>query len=244
MRRCGRVETGTGANDVPAVRDAMLPRRHLRGPESMMRVKRSVLAALACATVTTAVVLARPAPDQPYWPDDRWRSSSPEAQGMNSSVLADALEYIQAHKTRIHSLTIVRNGYVVLDATFFPFQRNGIHDLASVTKSITSTLIGVAIGDGKLQSVQQPVLSVFPDRPVAHRDDRKEHVTLEHLLTMSSGLDCQYQGGERTLREMRASANWVQFMLDLPSRAAPGTTGNIAAGACTSCRASCPRPLA
>ena len=92
MRRCGRVETGTGANDVPAVRDAMLPRRHLRGPESMMRVKRSVLAALACATVATAVVLARPAPDENRIARRSLAILVTQAQGMNSSVLADALE--------------------------------------------------------------------------------------------------------------------------------------------------------
>lgn len=165
-----------------------------------------------------------------YWPEDRWRSSSPEAQGMDSAVLADALEYIQVHRTRIHSLVIVRNGYVVLDASFFPFPNDALHDVASVTKSITSTLVGIAIGDGRLRGVNQRVLSVFDDRRVEHRDERKEALTLEHLLTMSSGLDCEYRGGERTLREMRASPDWVQFMLDRPMIAAPGVKGEYCSG--------------
>ncbi|PYR93829.1 MAG: 6-aminohexanoate hydrolase [Acidobacteria bacterium] len=185
---------------------------------------------MACLTTVAAARSGHPAQENTYWPGDRWRSSPPEAQGMDSVVLADALEYIRVHRTRIHSLMIVRNGYVVLDASFFPFQKDTLHDVASVTKSITSTLIGIVIGDGRIRDVKQPVLSVFDDRRVQHRDDRKEQLTLEDLLTMSSGLDCTYSGGERTLREMRASSDWVQFMLDRPMIATPGTKGEYCSG--------------
>ena len=191
-----------------------------------------LLAATLIANVTATVCTAHAVAtrEERYWPGDRWRSSSPEAQGMDSAVLADALDYIQTHRTRIHSLTLVRNGYVVLDATFFPFRPDSLHDVASVTKSITTTLIGIAIGDGHLRDVKQDVLSVFPARRVAHRDARKEQLTLEHLLTMSSGLDCEYAGGERTLREMKASSDWVQFMLDRPMTAAPGSKPEYCSG--------------
>ena len=165
-----------------------------------------------------------------YWPGREWRTSSPEAQGLDSAILADAFDYIRAHHTRIHSLTIVRNGYVVLDTTFFPFQAELPHDVASVTKSITTTVIGVALADRRLPGVNQPVLAVFPNRVVQNRDQRKERLTVEHLLTMSSGLDCRYAGGEPTLREMRASPDWTQFMLDRPMVAEPGTQGEYCSG--------------
>ena len=116
-----------------------------------------------------------------YWPGREWRTSSPESQGLDSAILADAFDYIREHRTRIHSLTIVRNGYVVLDTTFFPFQPDLPHDVASVTKSITTTLIGVAIADRKLRDVNQPVLGLFPNRVIRNRDDRKERLTIEHL---------------------------------------------------------------
>jgi CubicO group peptidase (beta-lactamase class C family) len=192
----------------------------------------AILAAALCAAVLSiaAIPLTRATQGTTYWPHAAWRTSSPEAQGMDSAVLADALDSVRVQRTRIHSLTIVRNGYVVLDATFFPFQNNSLHDVASVTKSITATLVGIAIGEGRLRGVNQPVLSVFDDRGVQHRDERKEQLTLEHLLTMSSGLDCEYSGGERTLREMRASPDWVQFMLDLPMIAAPGVKGEYCSG--------------
>ena len=160
-----------------------------------------------------------------YWPGREWRTSSPESQGLDSAILADAFDYIREHRTRIHSLTIVRNGYVVLDTTFFPFQPELPHDVASVTKSITTTLIGVAIADAKLSGVNQPVLALYPDRSVRNRDDRKQRLSIEHLLTMSSGLDCRYVGGEPTLREMRATSDWIQFFLDRPMVAEPGSRG-------------------
>jgi CubicO group peptidase (beta-lactamase class C family) len=165
-----------------------------------------------------------------YWPGREWRTSSPEAQGLDSGILADAFDYIRKHSTRIHSLTIVRNGYVVLDTTFFPFQPDLPHDVASVTKSITTTLIGVAIADRKLTDVNQLVVPLFFDRAIRNRDDRKDRLTLEHLLTMSSSLDCQYNGGEPTLREMRASSDWVQFMLDRPMLAEPGRRSEYCSG--------------
>jgi CubicO group peptidase (beta-lactamase class C family) len=188
------------------------------------RVFAIVLATAGLAILGFNGALLRAAGDA-YWPGDRWRTSSPEAQGLDSAILADAFDYVRAHRTRIHSLSIVRNGYLVLDATFFPFQPNQLHDVASVTKSITTTLIGVAIGDGKLRGGNQPMLAVFPRRAVQNRDVRKERLTVEHLLTMSSGLDCLYSGGESTLRDMRRSSDWIQFMLDRPMVADPGTKG-------------------
>lgn len=157
-----------------------------------------------------------------YWPTHGWRSTTPEQQGLDSSKLADVLDYVRAHKINIHSLMIVRNGYVVLDAYFYPYNETNVHDVASVTKSVTSMLIGAAIQQGKIKNVQQPVLALFPDRTVANRDARKEKITIENLLTMTSGLDCQVKENEKTLREMKESADWVQFMLNLPMADEPG----------------------
>ena len=165
-----------------------------------------------------------------YWPTHGWRSSSPEAQGMDSEKLAQALDYVRLHEIPIHSLLIVRNGYVVLDAYFYPFHAGQVHDAASVTKSITSTLIGIAIAEHKLSSVHQPMLSLFPDRKVDNHDNRKDRITIEHLLSMTSGLDCHVDHGELTLKEMMQSKNWVQFMLDLPMVAEPGSKFEYCSG--------------
>jgi CubicO group peptidase (beta-lactamase class C family) len=165
-----------------------------------------------------------------YWPTHGWRSSTPEVQGMDSEVLAQIFEYVRLHQIPIHSLLIVRNGYVVLDAYFYPFQAGQVHDAASVTKSITSTLIGIAIAEHKLSSVHEPVLSLFPDRKVDNHDNLKDRITIGHLLSMTSGLDCHVERGEITLKEMMQSKNWVQFMLDLPMVAEPGSKFEYCSG--------------
>ncbi len=141
---------------------------------------------------------------------------------MDSEVLAQVFDYIRQNQTAIHSLLIVRNGYVVLDSYFYPFQEGLVHDGASMTKSITSTLIGIALGERKLKSLHQPVLSLFPRRNIIHREERKGRMAVEDLLTMTSGLDCHADHAEITLREMTQSKDWVQFMLDLPMQAEPG----------------------
>lgn len=173
------------------------------------------------ATLGLLVCLASLAADnahcqQTYWPTNGWRTSSPESQGMDSATLVQAFEHIQQHRLTIHSLLIVRNGYVVLDAYFYPFTAGERHDVASVTKSITSTLIGISIGKGQLSGVSQPVLSVFRNTPIANRDKRKEGITVESLLTMTSGMGCRFSSGEITLTEMKQSKDWVQFVLDTP----------------------------
>jgi CubicO group peptidase (beta-lactamase class C family) len=165
-----------------------------------------------------------------YWPTGGWRSSSPEAQGMDSVKLAEALKYAATRKVPIHNLLIIRNGYVVLDANFYPYQAGQLHDGASMTKSITSTLIGIAMGQHKLTGVNQPVVSLFPQRTIANRDPQKERITIGNLLTMTSGLDCRFGSGEITLREMMQSRDWIQFMLDLPMAAEPGSKYEYCSG--------------
>ncbi|WP_161953218.1 serine hydrolase, partial [Escherichia coli] len=80
---------------------------------------------------------------------------TPEAQGLDSDALAEALDHVRDHGTRIHSLTIVRHGRIVLDAYFWPFQNGQVHDLASVTKSVTTTLTGIAVGQGAFTGMSQ-----------------------------------------------------------------------------------------
>jgi CubicO group peptidase (beta-lactamase class C family) len=143
---------------------------------------------------------------------------------MDSRRLAEAVGFLNAHRDdyRVHRMVVLRHGCVVLDACFYPFSRGQRHDLASVTKSFTSTLVGIAIDLGYIAGVDEPILDFFPDRTIANLDDRKRRITIEHLLTMRSGLDCDAASFEETLQEMQQSPDWVQFVLDLPMVAEPG----------------------
>ncbi|KAF1013517.1 MAG: 6-aminohexanoate-dimer hydrolase [Stenotrophomonas maltophilia] len=188
---------------------------------SIRCVAACVLFALVFGTAAATARTADADAVQAVWPTQGWPSTSPEAQGMDSAVLADALDYVRDHHTPIHSLTIVRNSHLVLDACVWPFQPGQSHDVASVTKSVTATLAGIAIGQHALD-LQQPLTSVFGQQAIANLDERKRRITLAHLLSMSSGLDCDGGHGERTLSQIRQIPDWARFMLDLPMRDEPG----------------------
>ncbi|PWI46405.1 6-aminohexanoate hydrolase [Candidatus Heimdallarchaeota archaeon B3_Heim] len=165
--------------------------------------------------------VAQESPD--YWPTKVWRTSPLEKQGIDSKKLAEAIDYIMENDPNIHSMLVIRNGYIVTDAYFYPFAADAKHDIASVTKSITSTLIGIAIQKGYIKSVKQTVLDFFPGRKIANLDEEKKAITVEDLLTMKSGMKCINRPTEVTLGQMMGSPNWVQFMLDLPMTDKPGT---------------------
>ena len=160
-------------------------------------------------------------PEPSYWPTEGWQTTTPEAQGFHSAKLAEGLLAIQENGTPVHSLMLIRDGYVLLDSTFYPYDGSTVHDLASDTKSVMTTLIGIAADQGLLD-LDAPLVSFFPDRTIANLDAQKESVTVRHLVSLTSGLKCDPQGDEQDLADMWASENWVQFALDRPSVAAPG----------------------
>ena len=160
-------------------------------------------------------------PEPSYWPTVSWRTTTPEAVGIDSTKLALGMQAIKDNGISIHSLLIIGEGEVLLNGHFYPYDGTTYHDMASCTKSVMTTLIGIAVDHGKL-SLDDKVLSFFPDRTVANRDTRKEMVTVRHLASMSSGFSCIALPREVTLDEMQASVDWVQFALDRPMATDPG----------------------
>ncbi|NOR88978.1 MAG: serine hydrolase [Anaerolineales bacterium] len=159
-----------------------------------------------------------------YWPTAGWRSSTPEEQGMDSGLLSTMLGEILDKNYEIDSVTVVRNGTMVADVSIHPFNATSKHNIYSCTKSVVSALVGIAIDQGYIEGLQQPVLSFFPQRTIANRDANKEAMTLEHLLTMTTGFRCQdsYLYRWSGLNQMRESEDWVQVVLDLPMEGEPG----------------------
>lgn len=182
-----------------------------------------VLGLAACKTAPA------PPPAPEIWPTVGWQSATPESQGVDSNALAYAIETIRARHLPVHSLFVERNGYVVLDATFFPFQPDETHDLASITKSVISTLVGIAQRDQRIGDVNQPA-STFLPRANLGNDPGKSRITLANLLSMTSGLDCGGTPGVNMLREMEKSPDWVAFTWNLPQVRAPGAGFEYCAG--------------
>ena len=87
--------------------------------------------------------------------------STPELQGVESSALADAIDAALKQQLPIHAVVMTRHGTIVMDATFNPFPEGSRHDIASVTKSVTSLLIGIAVQSGKLRDANVTLGEVF-----------------------------------------------------------------------------------
>ena len=164
-----------------------------------------------------------PAESAAYWPTETWRTSIPEQQGMDSARLGEMLDQIQQEGYPIHGIAVVRNGYLVMEAYVYPFRAEDRHYIASCTKSFVSALIGIALEQGYLDNVDHKLLDLFPDRTVANISGQKEAITLEHLLTMSSGLDWPGAKLNESLQaQMTHSQDWVQFVLNRPMAQEPG----------------------
>jgi len=165
-----------------------------------------------------------------YWPTQDWRTSTPEQQGMDSGLLAQMMEQIQSKQINLHSMIIVRHGTIVAEAYFQPKYATNLAEVYSVTKSIVSALVGIAIEQGSIDSVNHKVLDYFPDLSVANNDARKQAITIENLLTMSSGLDWS---DDVNLEKIGQNQDWVKYVLDLPMAAAPGEQFTYNSGAPT-----------
>jgi CubicO group peptidase (beta-lactamase class C family) len=160
-----------------------------------------------------------------YWPTEQWESSTPEAQGMDSSLLAGVAKQLPG--TNIHSLVLVRNGYIVAEGYNADTNPDLPQDILSATKSITSSLTGVAIGEGKLKGTNQKLSEVLPQSVASSAD--KAAITIENLLTMTSGLKWDNEG-ERSSNEMVSSSDWVKYVLDQPIVGKPGKDFNYSNG--------------
>ncbi|MFW9954115.1 MAG: serine hydrolase domain-containing protein [Candidatus Thorarchaeota archaeon] len=171
-----------------------------------------------------------------YWPTDEWRVVTPEIQGMNSSLLNDMLSRVDDLNLDIDSVSIIRNGYLVFhELPSGNYDGTAMHVLASVAKSVSSVLVGIAIDLGYISNLSQRVIDFFPDRTIDNMDGRKENWTLEHLLTMTSGLEWDevsysYESSLNSYSQLTQSEDWIQFMLDLPMETEPGTSWTYNSG--------------
>ncbi len=159
----------------------------------------------------------------------QWQNSTPEEQGMDSTMLDSMMNYLQEGDYAIDSVLVIRNGYLVLEE--YPnsqYDKNTLHFIYSCTKSVSSTLIGIAIKEGFIANVTQKVVDFFPDRDIDNLDTRKKNITLEHLLTMSAGFEWDewtywYWDPQNDFNQAIESGDMVQFILDKPMANEPGT---------------------
>lgn len=169
-----------------------------------------------------------PAPGSEHWPIPDWPLADPSARGLDPARLAELVKAATQRAPGLLSILVIRGGDLVLEQYFDPAATDH-REVYSVTKSFTATLVGIAIDRGYIQGVGDRLLDYFPGRTFANPDPRKGELTLEHLLTMTTGLD--WTESDRDIQALYTSPDWVQYMLDLPLVAAPGERFNY----CTGC---------
>ena len=143
--------------------------------------------------------LRLPAPGQI---GDGWETATPQSAEISNSYLLDMTRFLQTNREHeIHSVLLIRDGKLVYEqyfrgykydhngqnfqSNYIDFHRDTLHVIHSATKSFTSTMVGIAIDDGFIGSVEDNVFDYFPEYPASRHED----MTIEHLLTMTAGFE-------------------------------------------------------
>lgn len=148
--------------------------------------------------------------------------------GIDESELIMAYEKIDDIQ-QIQSLLVSRNGVLISEAYFHGYTENELHDVMSVTKSFTSTLVGIAIDKGFIQSVEQ-TLGDFITPDIYPLDTQKSAISIRNLLRMSSGIPWMEIGAESEYVTWITALNQVNYILDKNMAYTPGTRFNYSDG--------------
>ena len=146
-----------------------------------------------------------------------WTAASPETQGFDGIQFTNAVNQLDDLEF-LTSLLVVRNEYLVLERYFQSFTQDDYQPVMSITKSIISTLVGIAIEEGLIDSVNQAVLDFYQEYVTPSMDPRKHDITIAHLLTMQSGME-----GDYILDGFYLSQDWMETALKLDLLFDPGT---------------------
>jgi len=157
---------------------------------------------------------------------DGWQVSTLEREGIDRAAIERFVQKLIAtpmdavSSPQIHSLLIARNGKLVLEEYFHGFDRHTPHDTRSASKSWTNVLIGAAIQAGVPIRLDTPVYQTMLGSLPADLDPRKKAMTLEHLITMTAGFDCDDSGDrpgdEDTMQQQTKEPDWYRYSLEVP----------------------------
>jgi len=166
---------------------------------------------------------------QPEEREDGWETADIRSQGLDTARIYQLFSQLKQGEHKLHSVIVVKNDQILLEEYFNGHTIDQQHDLRSATKSIRSILLGIAVDKGFIESVDDPISKYLKTHvPKKNLDERKQQITIKHLLTMSSGLDCndwdkQSKGQEDKVYK---KGDWLQYTLDLPMVNDPGEVSN------------------
>jgi CubicO group peptidase (beta-lactamase class C family) len=171
-----------------------------------------------------------------YWPTDGWVNATPEDHGMDSEKLQDAANHIEDESLPIQFLLIIKDGYLVFERYFNSYYKpDKKENLWSGSRGVTGILFGMALDKGLIDNITQPIIDFFPEITIANLTPWKERITIENLLTMTSGFEWDeitlaYDTPGNSFTEMINSDNWAEYVLNLDVVHEPGTQWNFCAG--------------
>jgi CubicO group peptidase (beta-lactamase class C family) len=186
--------------------------------------------------------------DAPTKLDDGWSLSRPEEQGLDPALICSIGSRIEAWKeANVHAVVVARHGALVYERYFagddqlwgkplgrVSYDASKLHDVRSVTKSITSLVVGIAVGNGWIKDLDAPVFSFFPEYADL-RTPEKDRITLRHLLTMSAGLawdeSLPYSNPANSESRMYEARDPYRYVLERPVADPPGEVYNYCTGA-------------
>lgn len=164
-----------------------------------------------------------------------WKKIAPERVEMDSGLLNSMVDYLESENHDIHSVVIIRDGFIVTEWYASGYKINTLFKLYSATKSVISILIGIVLDMGFISSVNQLMLDYFPNRTIMNLDEDKESITIKHLLTMTAGFDwpeweISYFNVNNIFNTWKVNDDYVQFVLDRPMNSTPGEKFNYNTG--------------
>ncbi|WP_241507254.1 serine hydrolase domain-containing protein [Aquimarina sediminis] len=166
---------------------------------------------------------------QPTLLNDGWETNSLKSLDIDSTRIYQLFNQLQNGKHKIHSALLIKNNQVIIEEYFGNNNAGMQHDLRSVSKSIRSILLGIAIDKGIIDNIDDPITKYLKN-PVAKKnlDTRKDKITIRHLITMSTGLDCNDWDKNSKGQEDKVykKKDWLQYTLDLPMINDPGTVSD------------------
>ena len=124
-----------------------------------------------------------------YWPTAQWRTCKPEEVGMDSEKVLEAIEYAATPRFNNEGLVIIRKGYIVGEAYFGRFKMNRRHVSHSMAKSFSSTLIGIAIDQGLIKSIDEKLCTYYDSWDCDNQEDPRSRITIRHAMTLTTGLE-------------------------------------------------------
>ena len=168
--------------------------------------------------------------------NDSWETAEPGAVDVDSEKINHLIQDILNRKFKnIDSVLLVKNGKLILEEYFGDYDRNRLHELHSVSKSITSILIGIAIDKQMIAAVDTKVYSFFPEYNGTHWIDEKYGISLKHVLIMSAGIDWDertksLKNQDNDIIRMLLSDDWIKFVLNRKAVEPPGRRWNYSGG--------------